>query len=207
MTLNITLATPSYVIQASDRRMVSIPEGKVCDDEANKGLVIKADDGVFSITFAGIGRIYGKRVDIWLAEKLLDEGVPELPISQGVQVISRLATDWFGTFPKNLNKRHSFIIAGWEKSGNDSSAVAWRISNSITDDGKTLESAMNTFHVKKFDIKKPRALLQISGLTGAFSRDDKRRIEALLKTKLTPDKAEEALVNTIKRAALNPKWS
>ena len=207
LTFNMTLATPGFVIQASDRRMVSVPDGKVCDDDANKGLVIKADDGVFSITFAGVGICYGKRVDHWLAEKSLDEGVPELPMSQGVQVISKLATDWFGTFPKSLNERHSFVVAGWERSGNDSRAVAWRISNSVSEDGETLESAMDTFNVRRFDIKKPRALLQITGLTGAFSRDDRRIIGALLKTKLTPDKAEEALVNNVRRASSNPKWS
>jgi hypothetical protein len=207
LTFNMTLATPGFVIQASDRRMVSVPDGKVFNDDANKGLVIKADDGVFSITFAGIGSYYGKRVDHWLAEKSLDEGVPELPISRGVQIISKLATDWFTTFPKSLDKRHSFIIAGWEKLGNDSRAVAWRISNSVSENEETPGSDMDTFHVKRFDIKKGRALLYITGLTGAFSRDDRRIIEALLKTEVTLDKAEEALVDNIRRASSNPKWS
>ena len=60
MTLNITLVMPSYIIQVSDRRMISVPSGKVYDDEANKGVVVKADDGIFSVIFSGIGNSVGK---------------------------------------------------------------------------------------------------------------------------------------------------
>jgi hypothetical protein len=61
MTLNLTLATPRYIIQTSDRRTTSVPDGRIINDEANKGLVVKADDGIFSITFAGIGAYWWHR--------------------------------------------------------------------------------------------------------------------------------------------------
>jgi len=206
LTFNVTLMTPGYIIQASDRRMVTLPDWKVFDDEANKGLVIKADDGVFSITFAGIGRFHDKRVDIWLAEKLLANGVPELPMSQGVQIIANLATDWLRDFPKGFNKRHVFIVAGWENWGNGSRAVVWKIANDMSEGGVSVEPAKDIFDVRRFDGRKSEALVQISGLTGAFSRDDKRRLEAVLKTKMTLDKTEKAVVDTIKRASLKTKW-
>ena len=41
MALNITLAMPWYIILASDRRMISVPDGKPQDDEANKGIVLE----------------------------------------------------------------------------------------------------------------------------------------------------------------------
>ena len=51
MTINITAITPYFVIQASDRRMTAIPNGSY-DDDANKGLLLQSDDGVFAVTFA-----------------------------------------------------------------------------------------------------------------------------------------------------------
>lgn len=207
MTINITLATPNYIIQTSDRRMISIPDGNIYDDDANKGLVMKSDDGICSITFAGIGLHNGKRVDIWLAEKLLDEGVPELPIHQGVEVIAKLATDWFSTFPQGIDKRHIFIITGWELSKHDAIPVVWRVANCITEDGSTLESAGDAFDVLKSEVGKSNALLQASGLTGIFSRNERRRIKALLRIKSSPDKVEATLVDIIQKASHNPQWA
>jgi len=207
MTLNLTLATPQYIIQTSDRRMISVPDGRILNDEANKGLVVKADDGIFSITFAGIGLCNGKRMDMWLAEKLLDNGVPELPVHKGVEILANLATDWFRTFPRMVDKRHTFIIAGWEKQGNDSRAVIWRVENCLSKEGGALESAKDTFDIVRFDIGNSRANLQGSGLVGAFSRDDRRRLEAMVRTKFSPNQAREMLVDIIKRASRDPKWS
>ena len=207
MTLNLTLATPQYVIQASDRRMTSVPDGRILNDEANKGLVVKADDGIFAITFAGIGLYNGKRMDMWLAEKLLDNGVPELPVHKGVEILTNLATSWFRTFPKTVDKRHTFMIAGWEKQGNNSKAVIWRVENCLSREGGALKSAKDTFGIVRFDIGNSRVNLQGSGLVNAFSRDDRRRLEAMFRTKFSPIQAREMLVDIIKRASRDPKWS
>lgn len=207
MTLNLTLATPQYIIQTSDRKMISIPDGRVVNDEANKGLVVKADDGIFSVTFAGIGVCNKKRMDMWLAEKLLDNGVPELPVQRGVEILANLATNWFGTFPKTVDKRHTFTIAGWEKKGGESRAVVWRVANCLSEEGRTLESAKDTFDIERFDIGTSRVHYQVSGLVDAFSRDDRRRLEAVFRTKPNPNQIKEMLVDIIKRASRNPKWS
>lgn len=142
MTLNITTVAPDCIVQASDRRMVAMPSGKPESDSANKGLILEAEDGVFAITYAGIGRYAAKRTDIWLAERMADEGVPELPICKGISMIADLATDWFRKFPKSADRRHTFVVAGWEQ-GSQPTPRLWSIGNCLADDGGTLAAHAN----------------------------------------------------------------
>ena len=211
MTLNITLVTPQYIIQASDRRGVSwdgVNKGQPCDDEANKGLVLQADDGIFAITFTGIASCNGQRTDLRLAEGMLDEGVPELPVRQGINIIARLATKWFRTFPTSLDKRHTFVIGGWERSRTKPRAALWTVTNYVAEDGRTpLDSAKDVFDVQKHAIRPSGGFLLLSGQHDAVSRNDRKRLEAALRAGAHPDRLEMALVDTVRAAASKAKWA
>lgn len=206
MTLNITLVTPLYVIQVSDRRMVSIPGGKPFDDEANKGIILKTDDGLFSIVFAGLG-LYGKqRIDIWLAEQMINEGVPELPIIQGLEIVARVANDLFARIPNAIDKRHTFTVAGWQNTDQGLTPCVWRITNCITRDDISLTAAADSFEVQRLPMSRSDAHMFVTGLCGAITRPDKRRIYSTLRAHLHPDRVEQALVDVVKRASSDPNW-
>ena len=207
MTINITLTMPSYIIQVSDRRMVSMPSGKIYDDEANKGVVVKSDDGIFSVIFSGIGKYGKQRVDLWLADQMLKEGIPELRVRDASSIIAKYATDWFKTFPHSLNKLHTFTLAGWESCQSGLTPVVWRITNCITEDGKSLNNASEAFNAWEIPIRSSSAGLFVSGLTGIISRQAKASIFAALRAHANPTRMEEVLVDIIRQGASDPKWS
>lgn len=207
MTLNLTLLTPGHIIQTSDRRMVSMPDGKPINNQANKDLVLEAADGIFAITFAGVGLYRGERVDLWLGGRMLDEGVPELPINDGLEIIRQLATDWFRTFPETVDKRHTFVVAGWDSSTAKPRPAIWTVTNCTSADDKMLEQARDVFHVRKYPFRGSRAAVHGFGLHQAIARSERRRLEAALRKSAQLDRAEEALVAMVRAAAHKPKWS
>ena len=206
MTLNVTLLNPRYIIQASDRRMVSIPDGKRVNDDANKGLVLQTEDGIFSITFSGVGLYHGQRVDLWLAERMLDEGIPELPIRQGLDMIARLATDWFATFPEDLDRRHTFVVAGWVTSEAKRKPALWLVTNCAGLGQRMPEQARDSFDVQGIPVSSSRGSLYWTGLTEAIARSDRPAFEAALRKSLDLNQVEQAAVTLIRTAAAKPKW-
>jgi hypothetical protein len=204
LTLNITYAAPQVVIQASDRRMVSIPSGRLISDEANKGVVLEAEDGIFAITFAGIGVVNHKRVDHWLAEQLAESGVPELPISQGLETLARLVTQWFKTFPPAVNKRHVFVVAGYERSIAGTRAAVWTLTNYSKDGWSARAVAEDAFTLRRVPIGGQRGLFLATGIAEAMHREDRRRFAAKLRATPSVEALEESLVSLVRDAAGRP---
>jgi hypothetical protein len=70
MTLILSLATPEFVVQISDRRL-TYRDGKgfirVADDDANKLTVFR---GQMAFGFTGLAHIGSQRTDTWLARAL-----------------------------------------------------------------------------------------------------------------------------------------
>ncbi len=208
MTLNVTLVNPRYIIQASDRRMVSIPDGKRVNDDANKGLVLQTEDGIFSITFTGVGLFNpnSQRIDLWLAERMLDEGIPELPIRHGLDIMAGLATDLFGTFPRNSEKRHTFVVAGWVTSEAKRKPALWLVTNCAGLGQRMPEQARDSFDVQRIPVSSSRGTLHWTGLVGAIARSDRPAFEAALRKSTDLDQVEQAVVTLIRTAAAKPKW-
>ena len=182
MTINITVITPDYVLQASDRLMTAIAGGGY-DDDANKGLLLQSDDGIFAITFSGLGRFRlgtkTHRIDLWLAERMLDDGLPELPIAAGIKKLAGAATDLSRRF-KNPGARLSIVVAGWWRE-TASSAVMWLISNCLADDARTrLQRANDEFKIQSIPIARKGGMVWISGAWEVMSRPDRRRLKAAL---------------------------
>lgn len=73
MTCIISLSTPRYVVQTSDRRVSRVADHKavgVHNEEANKAIIFGATDGVASIGYTGVAYIGKIPTDRWLAELL-----------------------------------------------------------------------------------------------------------------------------------------
>jgi hypothetical protein len=207
MTLNMTLITSAYVVQASDRRMVELPSGRIVNDKANKGLILQSEDGIFAVTFAGVGMYRGKRVDEWLAEKAAEEGVPEVPIERGVEMIRQVASDWFRTFPGGVDKRHTFVVAGWTGVGTSPEASIWVITNHGDERGRALETAAAEFAARCLPIRPRTAQFHAFGLIGSVERAERRRLDAVMRKNPDFDRAEAAVVDSIRSAATKPAWS
>ena len=77
MTLIITAMSPHRVVQVSDRRL-TLPGGKLYDDEANKAVTVGCGDAYFSVAYTGLARLRDKstrrwiRTDEWIANSLHD---------------------------------------------------------------------------------------------------------------------------------------
>lgn len=217
MTINITVITPDCVIQASDRRMSAIPSGSYDDDgdDANKGLLLQSDDGVFAVTFAGVGRFRSgteqKRIDLWLAELMLNHGLPELPIEEAVKNIAKAATALCRRFSKDSDRRLSLIIAGWLRRI-DAAPIPkmWIIANYIADDGRTaLHRANDEFKIQPIpvDSRRKRITVWMSAMWQAIPRPSRRRLETALRRSSNLESTERALVEAIRTAAGQPNWN
>jgi hypothetical protein len=72
VTLIITVMSPYRIMQVSDRRL-TLPGGKLYDDEANKAITVNCDDGYFSVAYTGLARLRDRdsrewvRTDEWAA--------------------------------------------------------------------------------------------------------------------------------------------
>lgn len=205
MTLNITLITPRIVIQASDRRMTTA-DGRLEDDDANKAVVLRCSDGVVAVTFTGVGKASKKRVDLWMAETVLDTGLPELSVTEVPAIIAQQATHWFSGFPVNWDTRHAFVVGGWAlRRPGVSAPVLWRIDNCLAKDGSMVPQARTSFEVTEFRFTGRRAALIVSGLTAAVSRADRRRLVATVRRAKELDDMERTLVQCLRRASEKPE--
>ncbi|MEX0684324.1 MAG: hypothetical protein WD904_12535 [Dehalococcoidia bacterium] len=211
MTINISLLTAGYVIQASDRRMVMLDtRGRLTSsikDDANKGVIVNAEDGQFAITFAGIGMYNGKFMDQWLAELAATEGVVELPIEVGVEIIAEHATKLFERI-RNVPKQHAFSIAGYRNDGKTVAPHLWVVSN--TDLGFVPDSSTATkdhFSVQHFVVEKPgRGLAMIIGAHQSIDRAGRRRLDAAIRNRQL-DGVETALVEVIRMGASKSEFA
>jgi hypothetical protein len=70
MTLVLSLLTPTYALQASDRRVVSIRRGKIVEDNDQRNKAVLFRDR-WAFGFTGLAELGpDQRTDLWLAEAL-----------------------------------------------------------------------------------------------------------------------------------------
>lgn len=68
MTLIITMIGKNKVIQVADCRLTL--EGKTCDADAIKSILVMCSDAQFSVGYTGLAEIEDKRTDYWLVEQI-----------------------------------------------------------------------------------------------------------------------------------------
>jgi len=198
MTLNLTLLGPPYVVQVSDRRLTYVTTSGsivVDEDDANKAVVLSCSDSLLAITFTGLGRLYTTRVDEWLLNVLLEEALCEMEAAIAVERFSELATDWFQSFRATWTGPHTFIFAGFSKKpdSEESRSLVWFVTNSTSVD-------YSSFAVSS----ESKDGLYVTGYLPAFTRTDRRRIQAACRKAKNIEVLEAALVAGIRSAASQP---
>jgi hypothetical protein len=109
MTLILSLATPWYVIQVADRRLVWSDTWRIADDAANK-VVQFCNQMAFSYT--GLAELGGRKTDVWLTEQLvtLSSKDPDVVLKH----IADRATEAVRKIPYPTRKKfHAFVGIGW----------------------------------------------------------------------------------------------
>jgi hypothetical protein len=201
VTLNITAYARVYVSQVSDRRLTSVlPNGQlsVRDDSANKAVILRCSDGHIAITFTGLGTLGAIRVDEWVVDALVDNGLCELPSQIAVEKFSQLATDWFETFRHRWRGEHTFTFAGWVDSAGSRRRrpAVWFVTNAKATD-------YSSFAPKQ--VATSAGGLYVTGWLPGFKRPDRRRLQAALRKSNGIDEIEHALVSTIRSVASHPE--
>lgn len=130
MTIILTCMTPTYIIQASDRRLTLRGSGEVADDHANKAVAFNFET-VFGYT--GISQVKkgNVRIDRWIADTLK----PDLTLEENLEHI-RMQLDQ-DTHPK---EPLAVVCACWATTipGTKHSACISVISNFYDQDGNIL---------------------------------------------------------------------
>lgn len=115
MTLIFTLATYSKVVQVSDRRL-TMPDGSLADDEANKAVCVLCKDACFSIAYTGLAKVGRDLVstDKWLVDYLTSidaAGEKVIYISEALD--KKLHSVLRETPVDNRFKNIIFVLAGY----------------------------------------------------------------------------------------------
>jgi hypothetical protein len=110
MTLVLSLVTPDYVIQVSDRRLV-------CPDDPNFKPVDTANKTVLfcssmTIAYTGIARIGNRNVDDYLVEVINDQ-VSCRPTEVANYLAKRLTQSFRAIVLPREKKRQTFVGVGW----------------------------------------------------------------------------------------------
>src|SRR5262245_54716364 len=199
MTANLTALGDNFVVQVSDRRLTQVSSSgaiHVEDDNANKAVVFSCSDSLLAVTFAGLGRFRRTRVDDWLLSVLQEEALCELDADIAVERFSELATEWFRSFRSIWTGLHTFVFAGFQKRSGTSQPRArlWLVSNAASIDHTSFAvGSMNNNQI------------YFTGWLPAFTRPERRRVQAACKKARTIEQMEAALVHGIRTAASHPK--
>ena len=92
VTLNISVASPTFACQVSDRRLTSMPDGNTYEDNRNKSTLVICQDARLLVTYHGIGTVKDERgrvhTDKWIVDQFrgLHVVCPLRPRGQAIQV-------------------------------------------------------------------------------------------------------------------------
>lgn len=112
LTININIITRRQVVSVSDRRL-SRAAGGIVSERANKMTILSCANAHVVISYNGIGRDHRRETpNDWLAS------MPELAsmsIGDAFASIREMADARLAQLPSAVDRRHSFILAGFER--------------------------------------------------------------------------------------------
>lgn len=146
MTLVLSAQKRDVVFQVGDRlTSAAFPRGRLepLDVLTNKTVVYLATDAVVAIGFSGRARLEGRRVDLWIAEKLTgmdlgDEGSivffvggrDSEDIFHTWQLLREDAERAFHAIRHEKHLRHTFVMTGWQRRRRgEAQPLLWRMDN------------------------------------------------------------------------------
>lgn len=140
MTLVLSLLTPHYALQVSDRLVTR--SGSAFDPLANKSVIYHARDAIVTIGYSGLAYLEGVPTDKWIAQKLTGEEFEGrfalrqgpilrwLDIGQSVELIRRECEALFSRLEPSTHTTQQFLVAGWQWGRRIARPITWRIENS-----------------------------------------------------------------------------
>lgn len=124
MTLILTVATPEYILQVSDRLVTRV--GEPFDRASNKNVIYHAKDAIVCIGYSGRAYLDGVPTDQWIAQKLrgvtwlepsallLGRAQRWLTIGESMELLRSGCEEVFSLLPPGERSRQSFVVAGWQ---------------------------------------------------------------------------------------------
>lgn len=115
MTLILTIVTPHFVAQASDRRFTN-GLGEAKDEDANKAIMLACRDADVMVAFTGLAEFGGKLTHFHLLDFLSEVNATTLPLRRMTGLLREWLTARFR--PLNLlpeGKCLSVVMAGWSR--------------------------------------------------------------------------------------------
>jgi hypothetical protein len=103
-------------VQVSDRRL-TMPDGTVVDERANKAICLWCQDAYVAIGYAGLACIGAKPTDEWLLDNLLLMRASLIPLQQVSQELRQRLTDAFKTLRHIVNRSLTVVFAGYFSNG------------------------------------------------------------------------------------------
>lgn len=180
MTLIISVLTPSYVLQVSDKRVTSIADGSLIDDDRVKA-VQYCNQMLFS--YSGVAELAAQPFHEWLVDVLA-----ERPMSLE-DAVSNLQQRLNGAFESpNLpaqRKRHAVVGVGWAEFGDSEELSPFKVvvSNSVAADGRWKRLAEAAFAIQG-QVLESHSLTHLSAIGAAvpptLRRNLTRNVERLV---------------------------
>lgn len=109
MTLNITVATPRFLISTTDRRLTNILTGGIISEQSTKLTQLVCRDAVSLITYNGVGKHQGQTPADWLLTLDREQNLTSLPLKDVVEAIREMADKRISALPK-IQRRHTFVL-------------------------------------------------------------------------------------------------
>lgn len=209
MTLIITVATSSKVVQASDRRLTR-PDGSVFDDEANKAVCVGCKDAHFCIGYTGLAIVGRKKTDEWLLDNLISLHAYQMDVVSISAALEERLTATFASLPKQ-HRRTTFVLSGYRHQMPFSMIISNYERDSLWPPGE----AQDTFRTYEWWMKKdgnPEGgyWISINGTQRAVSRPLLRKIKGQIRSsffqKKGSDIVADQLVSLIREAAETPRF-
>lgn len=162
MTLILSLATPDYIVQASDRRLTvgSGPRiGELVDDDSNK---VTLFCNRMSFAYTGLAAIDGKRTDIWMVD-ILSKVIRNSTTDAWKELI-REANSSFSNMQDKRIKRQAFVGIGWVRGTpiEPLQPIICTVSNALNNDLDWLPEATDQFRMQSRLLRAGRPYLFVA---------------------------------------------
>jgi hypothetical protein len=192
MTLNVTVATPRFIYQCADYRLLDWTTGQFTDFDTQKIVLTNNYRWIATICFAGVGRTHRVDVGKWLAE--LVSGIqPDAPLEHLLQEL-QTADEWLAEVPPPRN-RHSFSVGAFV-GGRPQFAL---VSNFEAINAPPLSVARGRLSVSLMRPAIPVTF--VSGDAAALSRAERRQLSKLAATGPSPQRMYEAMASLNRSAS------
>jgi hypothetical protein len=199
MTLNITVFSKDFVIQASDR-CISI--GGVPTGAWNKALVFRSKRLGAVLTYTGIAGELERDLDgmpapsgttDFLAERICHAEGARWSLRELANRIRQEADGLFSTLPSEWVDRHTaFTLAGWDSVRGE--ACGYHIHNCLDDHARKTPVCRSAFVVQAMDRSQPD---HYAGISDAVHRRQRKRIREALRSGAPAQRVVQLMVKAV----------